>query len=111
MKRLFLILLLFSTYAGTPALATGGFAGVAEPIVRLYPNPATSFVNVDLGSALNKGYSLQVYSFLGRKMHEVTNISQRVTLSLSEYNRGVYIYQLRDRSGKLVETGKFQVSK
>lgn len=84
----------------------------ADPIVRLYPNPATSFVNFDLSKVVNKGYSIQVYSFLGRKMVEVTNISQRITLlSLTDYNRGVYIYQLRDRTGKLIETGKFQVSK
>ena len=44
-------------------------------------------------------------------MYEASNVSQRITLSLIDYNRGVYIYQLRDRSGKLVETGKFQVSK
>jgi hypothetical protein len=53
-----------------------------------------------------------VFSFLGRKMYETANISQRITtLSLTDYNRGVYVYQLRDRNGKLVESGKFQVSK
>jgi len=93
-----------------PAFAVGNL-GTAEPIVRLYPNPATSVVNLDLGKAENRGYSIQIFSFLGRKMYEATNVSQHITLNLTDYNRGVYIYQLRDRSGKLVETGKFQVSK
>lgn len=93
-----------------PALAMEA-PGAANPIVRLYPNPATSIVNLDLGAALNKGYSIRVFSFLGRKMYESSNITQRITLSLTDYNRGVYIYQLRDRTGKLVESGKFQVSK
>jgi hypothetical protein len=93
-----------------PAFAAGA-PDTAEPIVRLYPNPATSVVNLDLGNALNKGYSIQVFSFLGRKMYEASNISQRITLPLTDFNRGVYVYQLRDRNGKLVETGKFQVSK
>ena len=111
MKRLLLILfILFSTVLLLPAFSAEVPDSV-DPIVRLYPNPATSFVNLDLGSAVNRGYSLQVYSFLGRKMFETANITQRVTVSLTDYNRGVYIYQLRDRNGNLIETGKFQVSK
>lgn len=110
LKRFLLFVLVFSTVLASPAFATDA-SGPVVPIVRLYPNPATSFVNLDLGNAVNRGYSIQVYSFLGRKMYEASNISQRITVSLTDYNRGVYIYQLRDRSGKLVESGKFQVSK
>ena len=111
MKRILLFFLILVNLLYTaPALALEA-PGAIDPIVRLYPNPATSFINLDLGKVANQGYSIQVYSFLGRKMYEATNISQRVTLNLTDYNRGVYVYQLRDRSGKLIETGKFQVSK
>lgn len=85
---------------------TGG-----DPIVRFYPNPATTFVNFDVQKASDKGYSIQVFNFLGRKMFEANNVSQSTRLNLTDFNRGVYIYQLRDRSGKVVESGKFQVSK
>lgn len=44
-------------------------------------------------------------------MHETINVSQLIKLSVSDYNRGVYVYQVRDRTGRLVESGKFQVSK
>lgn len=111
MKRFLLFLFIFfSTVLFSPAFAADGWSTV-DPIVRLYPNPATSVVNLDLGRMVNRGYSVQVFSFLGRKMYEATNVTQRITLNLADYNRGVYIYQVRDRSGKLVETGKFQVSK
>lgn len=109
-RTLLLLSILLSTVFYAPAIAAGA-PDTVEPIVRLYPNPATSVVNLDLGKAVNRGYSIQVFSFLGRKMYEASNISQRITLNLTEYNRGVYVYQLRDRNGKLVETGKFQVSK
>jgi hypothetical protein len=109
--RLLLITFIFlSSFLAAPAFAAEA-PGMADPIVRPYPNPATSFVNLDLGKAMNKGYSIQVFSFLGRKMFQENNVSQPIKLSLADYNRGVYIYQLRDRNGKLVETGKFQVSK
>lgn len=80
-------------------------------IVRFYPNPATSIINFDFLKTPEKGYSIQLFSFLGKKMSEVTNLSQRTSINLSDFNRGVYIYQLFDRTGKLVESGKFQVSK
>lgn len=111
LKRLLLIFSFFlSVILAVPAFAAD-VPGMADPIVRLYPNPATSFVNLDLGAAVNKGYSIRVFSFLGRKMYEANNVSQRIILNLTDYNRGVYIYQLRDRNGRLVESGKFQVSK
>ena len=43
--------------------------------------------------------------------NEAKNINASTTLDLTPFNRGVYIYQLKDRSGKVVESGKFQVSK
>jgi Secretion system C-terminal sorting domain len=83
----------------------------ADRIVRLYPNPATTYITFDLGKGYDKGFSLQVYSFLGKKMTERQNIPQKVTLDLNEYNRGLYMYHLVDASGKVIESGKFQVTK
>jgi hypothetical protein len=80
-------------------------------IIRSYPNPATSVITLELNKSLDRGYSLQIYNFLGKKMFESVNINQRTTVNLTEFSRGVYIYQLRDRSGKMIESGKFQVSK
>ena len=79
--------------------------------MRFYPNPATSFITFDFQKNFEQGYSIQLYSFLGKKQYEATNLGQKTTINISDYNRGVYIYQLFDRSGKLVESGKFQVSK
>jgi hypothetical protein len=42
---------------------------------------------------------------------EQSNIADKLIIDLSNFTRGVYVYQLVDRTGKLVETGKFQVSK
>ena len=79
--------------------------------LRLYPNPATAIVNLDFQKGYQKGYSLQVYNFLGRVMYEQQNIAERTTINLSQFTRGIYIYYLRDRNNQLVETGKFQVVK
>ncbi|HEV8285612.1 MAG TPA: T9SS type A sorting domain-containing protein [Chitinophagaceae bacterium] len=83
----------------------------ADRIVKFYPNPATSFITFDLQKSNEKGYDIQVYNFVGRVVYEQKNIASRTTINLNEYNRGVYIYQLRDRDGKIIESGKFQVSR
>jgi hypothetical protein len=79
-------------------------------IIRFYPNPATTAITFDL-KAMDKGYSLQIFNFLGKRMHEQVNITDRTVINLSDFARGVYIYQLRDKTGRIVESGKFQVSK
>ena len=87
-------------------------AGVQVPIVRFYPNPATSVINFDFQKAHEQGYSIQIFNaILGRKMYDQSNIAERTIINLSDFTRGIYIYQLRDRSGKIVESGKFQVAK
>jgi hypothetical protein len=83
----------------------------ADRVVKFYPNPATSFVTFDLQKRNEKGYDIQVFNFLGQVVYEQKNIPSRTIINLSDYNRGVYIYQLREREGKIIESGKFQVSK
>jgi hypothetical protein len=83
----------------------------ASRIVRFYPNPATSIINFDFVPGTEKNYNFQVFSFLGKKVYERNNISLKTSINLSDFYRGVYIFQLRDKNGKVVDTGKFQVSK
>lgn len=82
-----------------------------QRILKVYPNPATTFTKFEFQKNFGQGYTLQVINFIGRQVFEAKNISSTTTLDLSSYNRGVYIYELKDQSGKTVEVGKFQVSK
>jgi hypothetical protein len=80
-------------------------------IIKCYPNPASSFVNFEFDKNIDKSYVLQVYSFVGKKMVETPVSNNKITITLSDYNRGLYVYQLRDKSGQTVMAGKFQVVK
>ena len=85
---------------------------VQDRIVKLYPNPATTYITFDLQKNYKQGLSLSIYNgVLGKKMYESVNLPSRVTIDVNEFNRGVYIYHLIDASGKIVESGKFQVSR
>lgn len=81
-------------------------------IVRLYPNPATNIINFEIQQHNNdRIYDLIVYNFLGKKIDQIKSISSRTTVNLDNYYNGLYIFQLRDQRGNLVESGKFNVVK
>jgi len=82
-----------------------------EVILKFYPNPATSIITFDFLKGYEKGFIIQVFNFLGKPVFEAPTAATKTTINLSEFNRGVYIYQLRDQSGKIIKSGKFQVSK
>lgn len=80
-----------------------------EKVLKVYPNPATSQINFDIQGSNENAYEIIVYNFLGKRLNDIKNFSNRTTLNLSNYYSGIYIYQLRDQKGNLVESGKFNV--
>ncbi|MES1214081.1 MAG: T9SS type A sorting domain-containing protein [Bacteroidota bacterium] len=105
------IILLTSVYSNGQTSRSIPATETSERIIKLYPNPAQSYITFDLQKSTEKGQTIQVFNFLGKKMYESQNISEKITIDLAEFNRGVYIYHLRNMNGKIIESGKFQVSR
>ena len=80
-------------------------------ITRFYPNPAVSQITFSFENGTEKDKSFQIFNFIGKKIFELQSISPKTIVDLSEFYRGVYIFQIRDKKGKVVESGKFQVTK
>lgn len=80
-------------------------------IIKFYPNPASAFINFDFLRSYDVNYTLFIFNFMGKKIIEIKNTPSRINLNLVDFYRGVYIYQLRDKNGIIMETGKFQVVK
>ena len=81
-------------------------------IVKCYPNPATSVINFEFAGTVDKSSTLQIFSFTGKKMADQSLSANKITILLdNDFYRGIYIFQLRDKNGKIIETGKFQVVK
>ena len=98
------------TFTSTAQNRANNIDGVAV-VKKFYPNPATTAINFEFSTDINKPYSLQLFNFMGRKIYETSIGLQRIIIPLNGFFRGVYIYQLRDRFGKIVDSGKFQVVK
>jgi hypothetical protein len=79
-------------------------------VVRFYPNPATSLITFDFQQTTDKQQlNLQIFNLTGKKVHEVGQITPKTIVNVNDFYRGVYIFQLRDKSGKVIDSGKFQV--
>ncbi|WEK37621.1 MAG: T9SS type A sorting domain-containing protein [Candidatus Pseudobacter hemicellulosilyticus] len=83
----------------------------AAKILKFYPNPAISFITFEFEREANKNYSFQIFNLLGKKVYENNSVTPRTVVNLADFFRGVYIFQLRDKGGRLIDSGKFQVSK
>ncbi len=109
--RIFYILSLL-IMSGFHALSQSHADQFPEPkITKFYPNPAVSQITFSFENGQEKDKSFQIFNFIGKKVFELQSISAKTIVDLSEFYRGVYIFQLRDKNGRVVESGKFQVSK
>ena len=78
-------------------------------LVQCYPNPAITSINFEIPIQTEKTYILSIYNFIGKKVDEMKLNNGRTIVQLDNYFRGLYVYQVRDKQGELIESGKFQV--
>lgn len=109
MKYVYSILFLLITHFATAQAGRGVDLSFDQLQVKFYPNPATTFINFELVRPSDKNVSLQIFNLAGKKVFETTELAQKTTVPVNDYFRGLYIYQLRDKFGKVLSSGKFQV--
>lgn len=111
MKKIFYIILFTVGLQASSNAQTKHIAADAVKTVKFYPNPASSFINFEFAEKYNDSYTLVIFNFIGKKVEDLKVTDQKITVSLTNYYRGVYIFQLRDKQGSIIESGKFQVVK
>ena len=113
MKRIFYIFIfiigLNFTSLAQNKVSTPGDGGAK--LIKLYPIPATTAINFDFISGYDKSMSFEIYNFTGKKVYELKAPPEKINLPLTDFSRGFYYYQLRDKVGRLIETQRFLVIK
>ena len=105
----FLIGINFTSFAQNKLPADPGTS--SSKFIKFYPNPAASVINFDFQKAYESSYSLLIFNFMGKKVYELKNTPSRISLNLEDFYRGIYVFQLKDKNGVTLESGKFQVAK
>ncbi len=75
--------------------------------ITLSPNPATTTVTISI-SSFTANRQLIITDVLGREIERVTITNNQSTINVTQWNNGVYFYQLID--DKETKAGKFVVS-
>ncbi len=109
-KRAFVLLLFVFGFLLSNAQSNRTITDNQTKIVKFYPNPASSNIYFEFDK-IDRNTSFQIFNFMGKKVYELQNVSNKNIVDLTDFYRGVYIFQLRDKSGKIIESGKFQVVK
>ncbi|MDR3714946.1 MAG: T9SS type A sorting domain-containing protein [Puia sp.] len=86
------------------------FSDPETNIVKFYPNPAISSITFDIEKNPNQTHYIQIFNFLGKKIYEVS-VNSRTIVDLTNFPRGIYIFQLKEQNGQISVSGKFQVAK
>lgn len=114
MKSLTLILILivginFTSFAQNKPSSDD--VTIQAKFIKSYPNPASTVVNFEFQKGYSRSYSIQILNSIGKKMYESKNIPSLLSINLKEekFYSGVYIYQLIDKNGIVVESGKILV--
>ncbi len=111
--RIFYILLsiILMTSFQAKSQARGPLPDNDHKVVKFYPNPAISYITFELVKEPSKTYTLQIYSFLGKMVKNVPDVSEKTTVNVGDFNRGLYTFQLKDEGGRITDSGMFQVNK
>jgi len=111
LKRILYIFIFIAGFAFTShGQGKSAFVSTDVKTVKFYPNPAISFINFEFEKNYDN-YKLEIFNFLGKKIIDLKVSDKKITVPLTEFYRGVYIFQLMDPKGSIVESGKFQVVK
>ncbi len=74
--------------------------------INIYPNPVQDNVNISLQQN-SKAALIRIYNICGALVREALIKKGATIISVSELTNGLYLYQIADISGNILETGKF----
>jgi hypothetical protein len=74
--------------------------------IKVYPNPVISLIQVDYKLGMQRELTLKVYDMSGREVLAQKKVKSGDQVNMSRLLRGIYQYQLLDKTGKLLMAGK-----
>ncbi|MBL4668265.1 MAG: T9SS type A sorting domain-containing protein, partial [Flavobacteriales bacterium] len=76
--------------------------------VSVYPNPVKNSINFKLDI---NAFNVNILDVTGKTVKTITSLNNKLTISTSNLNNGVYFYSITDVDGNFVSTNKFVVAK
>ncbi|MBL4594056.1 MAG: T9SS type A sorting domain-containing protein [Flavobacteriales bacterium] len=77
--------------------------------VALYPNPAKNQITIE--TSLTNNNSIKILDVTGKLIADNSFKTNRITLSVSDFDNGIYFYTIYDVEGNVLYSNKFVVAK
>jgi len=83
---------------------------LSTPEVKVYPNPASEFVNIEFANKLSQDAELKIYNSLGQLVlrNKIIKGKQTCRLDIAHFNSGVYFFEIVSNT-VVLGSGKFLV--
>lgn len=75
--------------------------------IQIYPNPVSCFLNIDINSFFPSGITIQLLDVSGRICMEEKTMEDKVSLSLADLAKGIYILRIINEGQVLMQTRIF----
>ena len=62
--------------------------------LRVYPNPATSMLIVEMENNAIKSYNIEVYNSFGSKVYSVKAVNNNTSINVSGWKSGIYVVKI-----------------
>lgn len=77
--------------------------------IKVYPNPALNYINIEFSNPDNRAFTLEIYTVAGQLVEYYEDITgSQFRIDLSDFPNGPYTYKLASTTGFF--TGKFIVN-
>ena len=80
---------------------TGIKANNQQTTVKVYPNPATNFIQVSLAGN-GENTSIEIYNTIGECVRRQTATSSNCQINVADLSNGVYILNVKDNAGSVI---------
>jgi DNA/RNA endonuclease YhcR with UshA esterase domain len=85
-----------------------GMNEIEKNKVNVYPNPANNVLNFELNISTA---TVQLFDITGKTLKSINTNNNNFSVSLSDFNNGIYFYSIMDAEGKKIATNRFVVAK
>lgn len=99
-----------------PILTVKSFHSPPQPVhvekshlnIVLFPNPVQSYVTVSIGATEHQSMSLSLFDLNGKELltRQAIGKTLSVRIEMGRYKSGVYLLDIRDKSGSMVRAFK-----
>ena len=77
------------------------------PLIKLYPNPASDFVNLEVKKVFKERLFFSLYNLLGAEVHSMSiETESNRQIELNGMQDGIYFYRISNENNEVIVTGK-----